>query len=1346
MTDYNQDYQRANDAYTQGNYAEAATVIDRLVEVYPDDPSARLLRGHIYAYGLQQYEVAQGEYHRVMELTADPTFVEYAKAGLEAVGGSNGYHDGGDGGQALDFADLDLDFSDETTGLSTGSQMAEGIDQGPLAEFQREEDGTATGLDFANLDFEPTGNSGADLGSLGDFNFDTEEVPVAAALGDETDPFAIAGSPSGGAAAMADDPFAADLGASGADGAALEDWMADPFADGSQGMAGEAIADFGAEDPFAIAPEAATGGGDGADWVDPFATSTTGSVESLEDPMDFDLGADLGEGAPMPDAALESLGDEDLGDDLDLGDFDLAADGAVPGEAAEPSLGNLGSFGDFGEDLELSEASGFGLGAEALGDGEDESLDGLAVEPSPLMEMGMDGDGDEFGAFGAEEFADEAIAADPFGGAAGDDLEDGAIAADPFGMDAVIAEPSDGDPFGDLSDVGDAFADLPSETPDLDAADPFGDLSDASLPLNPFATGGIPLEAAEPEAEDDDPFGADSFAIEGPAVASPNGTDDFGDGFGEPDFGDDFGDGFGEPDFGEDSFGADDLDEGAAGASDGSQGEDGFGVFGDGDDDGDLAPADSPFPAADADPFGGADAALVPPLRSPFPDFGDDADDDDRTLFMPSNTAGPTITPSLSLTEEPPRDRPAPTPTAPPFAHGGDDEPEETLFMAPSTLARSPNSPAASVAESAVSAFSSSGADRADDDDDDAFTFGELPSPEASFLIDTDAPQESSPHGTDTSLNFSLEDGDRSVASAMADGTSTDSSDFMDDFDEFDDLGSLPDFSLTNAAADFSAASVDDGFAIGEGAMGGGAGLADLVSNDNEVFNIGVATDSDELLNFDQPESRAAEPSVAAEGSLLAPFDNARLATKQLLTAVGAGLVSCVAVAIVSYGGMSYAREQGSDSRLIVQIRQGGMIASLLTGMLSGGVVYFLGRRTAWQIERCTTDLQMQFDAVCQGNLNATATAYSDDEFGDLANAFNQMTRIVLSTTSEAQRKAQEQEQAREDLQRQVIRLLDDVEGAARGDLTVQAEVTADVLGAVADSFNLTIQNLREIVQQVKLAARKVNEGSSENEAFARALSSDALRQAEELAVTLNSVQVMTDSIQRVAESAREAEEVARSASSTALKGGEAVERTVAGILQIRETVAETTRKVKRLAESSQEISKIVALISTIASRTNLLALNASIEAARAGEAGKGFAIVADEVRQLADRAAKASKEIEKIVMQIQGETQSVMQAMEDGTQQVLAGTRLAEQAKRSLDDIIQVSNRIDVLVRSITADTVEQTETSRSVAQVVRSVEKTAQDTSQEAQRVSGSLQSLVGVARNLLNSVERFRVESKS
>lgn len=571
--------------------------------------------------------------------------------------------------------------------------------------------------------------------------------------------------------------------------------------------------------------------------------------------------------------------------------------------------------------------------------------------------------------------------------------------------------------------------------------------------------------------------------------------------------------------------------------------------------------------------------------------------------------------------------------------------------------------------------------------------------------------------------------------------------DFLDDFEDFDDLGNLSDFDLSEDSAGFTSPSIGSsafGFSSGMSAASDSTDFASTAASapDDELFS--MSSTSEPVPSFtSQLETVAAEPVPTVEQGWLAPLENASFATKQLITAGAAGIMSAIAVAVVSFVSSNQAAQQNNGA-VVSQLRTTGIVMALAGGVVGGGTALAVGQLTARHMKRSTEDLKAQFEAVCQGNFNARATVYAEDELGQLSTEFNQMARVILTTTSESQRKAEEQEQAKEDLQRQVIRLLDDVEGAARGDLTVQAEVTADVLGAVADSFNLTIQNLREIVQQVKQAARQVSKGSTENEMFARSLSSDALRQAEELAVTLNSVQVMTDSIQRVAESAREAEEVARTASSTALKGGEAVERTVAGILEIRETVAETTRKVKRLAESSQEISKIVALISQIASRTNLLALNASIEAARAGEAGRGFAIVADEVRQLADRAAKASKEIEQIVLQIQSETGSVMTAMEEGTQQVIEGTRLAEQAKRSLEDIIQVSSVIDTLVRSITSDTVEQTETSRAVAQVMQSVELTAQETSQEAQRVSGSLQNLVGVARDLLTSVERFRVET--
>ncbi len=510
----------------------------------------------------------------------------------------------------------------------------------------------------------------------------------------------------------------------------------------------------------------------------------------------------------------------------------------------------------------------------------------------------------------------------------------------------------------------------------------------------------------------------------------------------------------------------------------------------------------------------------------------------------------------------------------------------------------------------------------------------------------------------------------------------------------------------------------------------------------NGVSISGIKTPQPSSISNIYREDSPNLTNIASQQGMFGMFENASFEHKQWLISGAAGLGAAVAIAAVTFAS-SLTLSDNIRKQALPPLQQAGGIMMLVGGLTSFGITRILTGRYTRQVSRGVRDLQSNFEQVAQGNMSARATIASQDELGQLSASFNYMLQSVVASNSEAQRKAREMEQAKDELQRQVIRLLDDVEGAARGDLTVKAEVTADVLGAVADSFNLTIDSLRQIVQQVQVAAVQVNQGSTESEAFARRLSSDALSQAEELAVTVNSVQMMTASIKRVAESARESEEVARTASSTALKGGEAVDRTVAGIQEIRETVAESTRKVKRLAESSQQISQIVSVISQIASRTNLLALNASIEAARAGESGKGFAIVADEVRQLADRSAKALKEIEQIVLQIQSETAQVMSAMEQGTQQVIEGTKLAEQAKRSLDDIIQVSNRIDSLVRSITSDTIEQRETSKAVTEVMQSVEIQAQSTSQEAQKVSSSLENLVVVARNLLTYVERFKVE---
>ncbi|MFM5942487.1 MAG: methyl-accepting chemotaxis protein, partial [Dolichospermum sp.] len=564
----------------------------------------------------------------------------------------------------------------------------------------------------------------------------------------------------------------------------------------------------------------------------------------------------------------------------------------------------------------------------------------------------------------------------------------------------------------------------------------------------------------------------------------------------------------------------------------------------------------------------------------------------------------------------------------------------------------------------------------------------------------------------------------------ISDGEIDDNREVLNDLDEVDNLNDISGFEIIeDSSVILKSSELDSSENIDQLIAEG------RIYNDQELFTISA---DQELMPVSSLIGEK-EANVALPKKIFAAFENASLEKKQWWIAGTVGVVSVMAVVIVSaLGSLTTPVKQkqsiGNTNWFIP------VIIPLTAGVTGAATAWFMTNFMVKKISRTTRDLQNQFHAMGQGNLNVAARVYSEDELGQLATGFNQMVQSMVAKNETASGVTVEKE-TKDNLQGQVIRLLDEVEGAAKGDLTVRAEVTDEGLGAVADAFNLIIQNLRDIVQQVKLSANEVTKAASNSEAFASKLSLDALGQAEELALALNSVQVMNNSIQRVAEAAKEAETVAGEASKIAQTGGEVVENTVIGILELRETMAETSRKVKRLGESSQEINSIVALVSQIASRTNLLALNASIEAARAGESGRGFAIVADEVRQLADKSAKSLREIEQIVMQIQSETSSVMMAMEEGTQQVISQTRLAQDSKRSLDNIIAVANQIDILVRSITNDTGEQRETSRGVATIMQSVERTAQQTSQEAQRAAAALQYLVGVSGNLMTSVERFR-----
>jgi twitching motility protein PilJ len=519
--------------------------------------------------------------------------------------------------------------------------------------------------------------------------------------------------------------------------------------------------------------------------------------------------------------------------------------------------------------------------------------------------------------------------------------------------------------------------------------------------------------------------------------------------------------------------------------------------------------------------------------------------------------------------------------------------------------------------------------------------------------------------------------------------------DFLDEFEDFDDLGEIPDFYISEDSPGFS--DITDGSLIPEREIASSAGVSEPVPD------------------FAPVDSAAVKLTVTQDEGWRAFFENAPLATKQVWAALITGAVSALAAAAVSSTAASYP---------IWPLKNAAVAAS--AGLAAGLSAFAMGQLTTQHIQRATQELEAQLDAVVQGNLSALTTVHSKDEFGILGAKFNQMARQMFTITVEAHRKAHELEQANKDLERMLLDALQVVEKAARLDLTVQAVLICDVLGCIADSFDLTVQNLREMVIQVKQAARQINRGASDSDMLTRRWSEEARKQAEEIAATVDSVQFMTVAIERVAASATEVEEMALSVSATATAGGEAVEQTVAALVTIGENIAEITQKVKGLAEFSQEIFPIVAEISTIAERTNFLALNACMEAAGAGgEAGQVLAaFVAGAVRQMADLAAGDIKEIEQIVMQIQSETGSVMLAMEEGTLQVMEGTKLAEGAKRAVGEIMQMANGMEVLASSIAASAGEKTETCRAVAQVMSAVELRAQETSQEQARVSGDLQ----------------------
>jgi twitching motility protein PilJ len=347
---------------------------------------------------------------------------------------------------------------------------------------------------------------------------------------------------------------------------------------------------------------------------------------------------------------------------------------------------------------------------------------------------------------------------------------------------------------------------------------------------------------------------------------------------------------------------------------------------------------------------------------------------------------------------------------------------------------------------------------------------------------------------------------------------------------------------------------------------------------------------------------------------------------------------------------------------------------------------------------------------------------------------------VAYQRAGDFRRAANLQAEQNEQNQQAILRLLDELSSLADGDLTVQATVTEDITGAIADSINYAIEALRDLVTTVNDSSILVDAAAKQTEAASQHLVRASETQTKQAGAASESIRQVVAAIEEVSGNAERCSDVARHSVDVAHKGGEAVRRNIEGMNTIRETIQDTSKRIKRLGESSQEIGNIVALIEEIAEQTNILALNASIEASRAGEAGRGFAVVADEVQKLAERSTNATKQIEVLVSTIQSDTNEAVVAMERSTTDVVGGSLLAENAGAALVEIEQVSHQIASLVQNISTSSKGQTDAAADISnnmQVLRDISSKAMESTAST---SSAIKKLSQLASQLRRTVSGF------
>ena len=405
------------------------------------------------------------------------------------------------------------------------------------------------------------------------------------------------------------------------------------------------------------------------------------------------------------------------------------------------------------------------------------------------------------------------------------------------------------------------------------------------------------------------------------------------------------------------------------------------------------------------------------------------------------------------------------------------------------------------------------------------------------------------------------------------------------------------------------------------------------------------------------------------------------------------------------------------------------LIAAGLAGVTALALLMTLPRRVLSPLGALST-FSERFAA---GDSRAKAEVPVEDEVSVIAENLNKTAARVS--------KAYGNQEAQELLQKSITDLLNLINQVARGDLTLRGKVTNDALGNVADSINFMLDNFTTVLDRVRKAAVEVSTNANRILVATDEMNTGTGQQDQEITNTSSAVEELTVSMKQVSNNAEASAEAARRALDAAEQGNRAVRDTLDGMQRIRSSVQATARKIKSLGDRSLEISEIINVINDITEQTNLLALNAAIEAARAGEAGRGFAVVADEVRKLAEHSRTATKDIAALIKAIQAETNEAVVVMEEGTKEVEVGAGLADQAGKALEAISSVVRQSAELVQEISLASKQQVRGTEGVANAMQIISGITRQTSQSAKQAAGTVGNLVKLSEQLVDALSQFR-----